>query len=92
MCLLQMLLSFKCHHITSTTKIDLTDPFHNFSFQIISIVIFASVSSQGYAISPTKQRYCLYNENPNACNYGVGGALNNPLLVYRFLNFPALKF
>lgn len=35
--------------------------------------MFASVSSQGYAISPSKQRYCLYNENPNACNYGVGG-------------------
>lgn len=41
--------------------------------QVISIVVFASVSSQGYAISPTKERYCLYNENPNACNYGVGG-------------------
>lgn len=41
------------------------------SFQVISVIVFASVSSQGYAISPTRQRYCLYNENPNACNYGV---------------------
>lgn len=41
-------------------------------FQLFSIVVFACIASQGYAISPhSGRRYCLYNENPNACNYGI---------------------
>lgn len=44
----------------------------SFSFQLFAIIVFGCISSQGYALSPnTKRRYCLYNENPNACNYGV---------------------
>lgn len=40
--------------------------------QLFSIIVFGCISSQGWRIDvDTKKDYCLYNNNPNACNYGV---------------------
>lgn len=42
-------------------------------FQLFSVIIFGCISSQGWRLEPTKKReVCLYNEDTNACNYGVG--------------------
>lgn len=35
--------------------------------------MFGCISSQGWRVEEgTDKDYCLYNNNPNACNYGVG--------------------
>lgn len=40
--------------------------------QLFSIIVFGCISSQGWRIdADSKQEYCLYNNNPNACNYGI---------------------
>lgn len=41
--------------------------------QLFSIIVFGCISSQGWRVDEaTNKDYCLYNNNPNACNYGVG--------------------
>lgn len=48
---------------------------HNFFFllQLFSIVVFGCISSQGWLKdSKTDKEHCLYNDDSNACNYGVG--------------------
>ena len=37
-------------------------------FQFFSIIVFGCISSKGTDRETDK---CLYNENPNACNYGI---------------------
>lgn len=40
--------------------------------QLFSIIVFGCISSQGWRVDESnKKDYCLYNNNPNACNYGV---------------------
>ena len=39
--------------------------------QLFSIIVFGSISSQGYHLLNGKE-VCLYNADGNACNYGVG--------------------
>nr|XP_022900364.1 synaptogyrin [Onthophagus taurus] len=40
---------------------------------LFSIIIFGCISSQGWIKNPTtKKEECLYNNDSNACNYGVG--------------------
>lgn len=35
--------------------------------------MFGCISSQGWRVKEdTNKEYCLYNDDPNACNYGVG--------------------
>lgn len=44
------------------------------NLQLFSIIVFGCISSQGWQLTPdnpTKET-CLYNNDPNACNYGVG--------------------
>nr|CAD7569934.1 unnamed protein product [Timema californicum] len=38
---------------------------------LFSIIVFGCISSQGW-ISKEEKQVCLYNEDANACNYGVG--------------------
>lgn len=38
--------------------------------QLFSIIVFGCISSQGWRIEDGKD-VCLYNEDSNACNYGV---------------------
>ena len=41
--------------------------------QLLSIIVFGSITSQGWVYDPAaKKDVCLYNGDPNACNYGVG--------------------
>lgn len=40
---------------------------------LFSIIVFGCISSQGWQKNPTTQKEeCLYNNDSNACNYGVG--------------------
>ncbi|GLV44617.1 Synaptogyrin [Carabus blaptoides fortunei] len=41
---------------------------------LFSIIVFGCISSQGWQLTPdnTTKETCLYNNDPNACNYGVG--------------------
>ncbi|CAH1104056.1 unnamed protein product [Psylliodes chrysocephalus] len=39
---------------------------------LFSIIVFGCISSQGWRLDKTKRHTCLYNDDPNACNYGVG--------------------
>ncbi|XP_046989457.1 synaptogyrin isoform X2 [Schistocerca americana] len=40
---------------------------------LFAIIVFGCISSQGYRFDrETKKDVCLYNEDTNACNYGVG--------------------
>nr|CAG4638789.1 EOG090X0FHR [Cyclestheria hislopi] len=40
---------------------------------LFSIIVFGSITSQGWHFDlTTKREECLYNGDPNACNYGVG--------------------
>lgn len=42
-------------------------------FQLFSIIVFGCISSQGWQYkTATKREECLYNNDSNACNYGVG--------------------
>ncbi|KAK7790804.1 hypothetical protein R5R35_012059 [Gryllus longicercus] len=38
---------------------------------LFAIIVFGCISSQGWAMGKEKE-YCLYNDDSNACNYGVG--------------------
>lgn len=40
-------------------------------FQLFAIIVFGCISSKGYILKDGKE-VCLYNEDTNACNYGVG--------------------
>lgn len=42
-----------------------------FSGQLFSIIVFGCISSQGWRVDESGKDYCLYNNDPNACNYGV---------------------
>ncbi|XP_076043289.1 synaptogyrin isoform X2 [Oratosquilla oratoria] len=39
---------------------------------LFSIIVFGCISSQGWQKDKLGKEVCLYNEDPNACNYGVG--------------------
>nr|CAG4648306.1 EOG090X0FHR [Moina brachiata] len=39
---------------------------------LFSIIVFGSISSKGWNAFDGKKEVCLYNSDPNACNYGVG--------------------
>nr|XP_045618079.1 synaptogyrin-like [Procambarus clarkii] len=39
---------------------------------LFSVVIFGCISSQGWIKDKTGTALCLYNDDSNACNYGVG--------------------
>ncbi|XP_050505779.1 synaptogyrin [Diabrotica virgifera virgifera] len=40
---------------------------------LFSVIIFGCISSQGWKFDLAKKRHlCLYNDDANACNYGVG--------------------
>lgn len=41
-------------------------------FQLFSVIIFGCISSQGWILNKEGKEVCLYNEDSNACNYGVG--------------------
>lgn len=44
-----------------------------FLLQLFAIIVFGCISSQGYKYNPKEDKeVCLYNEDNNACNYGVG--------------------
>lgn len=41
--------------------------------QIFSIVVFATITAEGYINKhTTEETKCMFNENDSACNYGVG--------------------
>lgn len=56
---------------TSPSNVELTLCFP--SLQLFSIVVFASITAEGY-INPTTQQEtkCMFNQNDSACSYGVG--------------------
>ncbi|KAK3891659.1 hypothetical protein Pcinc_004455 [Petrolisthes cinctipes] len=39
---------------------------------LFSIIVFGCISSQGWSKNTKGDDVCLYNEDSNACNYGVG--------------------
>lgn len=44
-----------------------------FCLQVFSIVVFATITAEGYINHYTTQEIkCMFNENDGACNYGVG--------------------
>lgn len=44
-----------------------------FCLQVFSIVVFATITAEGYINHQTTQETkCMFNENDSACNYGVG--------------------
>lgn len=52
------------------TEWDLTR--HPHPSQVFSIVVFGSIVNEGYLNTPSEgKEFCIYNRNPNACNYGV---------------------
>lgn len=40
-------------------------------FQLFAIIVFGCISSKGYSKEGGKE-VCLYNQDNNACNYGIG--------------------
>ncbi|XP_060705326.1 synaptogyrin-1-like isoform X1 [Hemiscyllium ocellatum] len=39
---------------------------------LFSIVVFGSIINEGYMNRPTEvEQHCIFNRNPNACNYGI---------------------
>ena len=41
-------------------------------FQIFSIVVFATITAEGYVNKSTAQEaFCMFNQNASACSYGV---------------------
>lgn len=46
--------------------------FHCFFFQLFAIIVFGCISSEGWTVDEKGKDTCLYNNNSNACNYGVG--------------------
>lgn len=43
------------------------------SLQLFSIVVFATITAEGYINLKTKNdAKCMFNENDSACSYGVG--------------------
>lgn len=43
-------------------------------FQLFAIIVFGCISSQGWTVDKDdiNKDVCLYNNDSNACNYGVG--------------------
>ncbi|XP_048473349.1 synaptogyrin-1-like isoform X1 [Rhincodon typus] len=42
------------------------------SSKLFSIVVFGSIINEGYMNRPTEvEQHCIFNRNPNACNYGI---------------------
>lgn len=41
-------------------------------FQLFAIIVFGCISSKGYLPKDDGKEVCLYNDDNNACNYGVG--------------------
>uniref|UniRef100_UPI00398E73FE synaptogyrin-1-like n=1 Tax=Pristiophorus japonicus TaxID=55135 RepID=UPI00398E73FE len=40
--------------------------------QLFSIVVFGSIVNEGYVNRPDEvEQHCIFNRNPNACNYGI---------------------
>lgn len=35
------------------------------------MVVFASIINEGYANIGSERLYCVFNKNPDACNYGI---------------------
>lgn len=43
------------------------------SLQLFSIVVFATITAEGYINTKTKEEdKCMFNQDNSACNYGVG--------------------
>lgn len=55
------------HHLPLALTLRVPSP------QLFSIVVFATITAEGY-INPSKeeQTKCMYNNNDSACSYGVG--------------------
>ncbi|EGI69449.1 Synaptogyrin-2 [Acromyrmex echinatior] len=39
---------------------------------LFAIIVFGCISSKGYLVKDDGKEVCLYNEDNNACNYGIG--------------------
>ncbi|KYN37630.1 Synaptogyrin-2 [Trachymyrmex septentrionalis] len=39
---------------------------------LFAIIVFGCISSKGYLVKEDGKEVCLYNEDNNACNYGIG--------------------
>lgn len=39
---------------------------------LFAIIVFGCISNKGYLVDPDGKEKCLYNNDANACNYGVG--------------------
>lgn len=47
--------------------------YDNLLFQLFCIIVFGCISAQGWVYDEkTDKEKCLYNNDGNACNYGVG--------------------
>lgn len=46
---------------------------HILSLQLFSIVVFATITAEGYInLTTDGETKCVFNENDGACSYGVG--------------------
>lgn len=46
---------------------------HVLSLQLFSIVVFATITAEGYTNPKTKEETnCVFNQSDGACGYGVG--------------------
>lgn len=55
-------------------------------FQLFCIIVFGCISSSGWRVDEaTKKEICLYNNDPNACNYGVGIGVIGFLACFGFV-------
>ena len=43
-----------------------------FALQLFAIVVFATITAEGYTTLQKDQEKCMYNNNDSACSYGVG--------------------
>lgn len=41
------------------------------ALQIFSMVVFASIINEGYVNMGSERLHCVFNKNPDACNYGI---------------------
>lgn len=58
-----------CRHSLSVYMLSLL----SIKLQLFAIIVFGCISSQGYKYDQEEDKeVCLYNEDNNACNYGVG--------------------
>uniref|UniRef100_A0A3Q3VIR9 Synaptogyrin n=1 Tax=Mola mola TaxID=94237 RepID=A0A3Q3VIR9_MOLML len=61
------------------------------SWQIFSLVVFASIVNEGYVNFGSERLYCVFNKNADACNYGVFVGLVG-LLACSFFSLLDFKF